>query len=82
MWLDRLGGEPAVRKALDDQWPYALGVVADDLRPELVSRVHAKLGWEPHGAEPVLRGDHVPELTALWDEMTVVRRSAPAGSQW
>ena len=82
MWIDRLGGEPAVRQALDDLWRYALGVVDEELRPELVRRVHEKLGWEPQAAEPVERGGHLPELTALWDEMTMVRRSAPAGAQW
>ena len=82
MWIDRLGREPAVRRAIDDLWRYALGVVDDELRPELVRRVQTKLGWEPQGAEPVERGGHFPELSALWEEMTMVRRSAPAGAQW
>ena len=82
MWIERLGDEPAVRQAIDDQWPYALGIVGAELRPELTRRVAEKLGREPPGAEPVERGDHVPELEALWQEMTMVRRSAPAGAQW
>ena len=82
MWIDRLGHEPAVRKAIESLWRYALGVVGEELRPELVRRVHAKLGWEPQGAEPVERGGHFPELAVLWEEMTMVRRSAPAGAQW
>ena len=28
------------------------------------------------------RGTHTEELGALWEEMTIVRRSAPAGAQW
>jgi hypothetical protein len=28
------------------------------------------------------RNDHSPELQELWDEMTVVRRSQPAGTTW
>ena len=28
------------------------------------------------------RGAHTDELAELWEEMTSVRRSAPAGSQW
>src|SRR5207253_4568258 len=28
------------------------------------------------------RGDHTPELTELWEEMTIVRRSQPAGTTW
>jgi ring-1,2-phenylacetyl-CoA epoxidase subunit PaaC len=82
MWIDRLGHEPAVREAIDQLWRYALGILDDELRPELVRRTHAKLGWEPQAAEPVERGDHSPELAALWEEMTMVRRSAPAGARW
>ena len=82
MWLDRLGHEEAVRRAIDDLWPYALGVVADELRPELIRRVHAKLGREPQTGEPVERGEHSPDLAELLEEMTIVRRSAPAGAQW
>jgi ring-1,2-phenylacetyl-CoA epoxidase subunit PaaC len=29
-----------------------------------------------------LRNGHTPELTELWEEMTVVRRSQPAGTAW
>jgi hypothetical protein len=28
------------------------------------------------------RGGHTDELSELWHEMTMVRRSAPAGAQW
>ena len=82
MWIDRLGQEAAVRTAIDDLWRFALGLADENLRPELARRVHAKLGWEPQAAEPVERGSHLPELTTLWEEMTMVRRSAPAGAQW
>jgi ring-1,2-phenylacetyl-CoA epoxidase subunit PaaC len=81
MWIERLGEEPAVRAALDELWPYALGVVDDGLRPELAARVEASLGRRLEGTA-VERGGHTPELTALWKEMTSVRRSAPAGAQW
>jgi hypothetical protein len=33
-------------------------------------------------AAPVERGSHEPELADLLDEMTIVRRSAPAGARW
>ena len=82
MWIDRLGREPTVRQAIDDQWRYALGVVDEDLRSELVGRVQTKLGWGPQGAEPIERGVHFPEFEALWQEMTSVRGSAPAGARW
>lgn len=29
-----------------------------------------------------LRNGHTPELTELWEEMTMVRRSQPAGTKW
>jgi len=32
--------------------------------------------------DPELRDGHAPELTALWEEMTIVRRSQPAGTTW
>src|SRR6476646_10677920 len=48
MWADRLlasnEGRPRLEEALDELWPYALGVLAEELRPELVQRVEAKLG--------------------------------------
>jgi ring-1,2-phenylacetyl-CoA epoxidase subunit PaaC len=32
--------------------------------------------------DPSLRNGHTPELAELWDEMTSVRRSQPAGTRW
>jgi hypothetical protein len=32
--------------------------------------------------EPVSRGRHEAELAELLEEMTMVRRSAPAGARW
>ena len=32
--------------------------------------------------DAVERGEHVEEWPELWEEMTSVRRSAPAGAQW
>ena len=63
-------------------WPYALGMLDEELRPELVRRVEAKLGRDVPTAEPVPRGRHEAELAELLDEMTMVRRSAPAGARW
>jgi ring-1,2-phenylacetyl-CoA epoxidase subunit PaaC len=86
MWIDRLlasaEARPRVDQALDELWPYALGLLDDDLRPALVRRAASKLGRTPAAAEPVPRGRHEPELAELLAEMTVVRRSAPAGAQW
>ena len=75
MWAARLRDEPRFREALDELWPYALGVVEREQRDELGRRV----GLAAVAARE--RGAHTPELTELWDEMTEVRRSEP-GAQW
>ena len=86
MWLDRLlatdEGRTRLNEAVEELWPYALGVLDDKLRPELRSRAEAGLGHALPDIAPITRGQHEAELTALWEEMTVVRRSAPAGAQW
>jgi len=76
MWLDRLRGEERYRAAADELWPYALGVLAPDLRPALAERV----GREE--VEAVERAAPGEDFAALWHEMTMVRRSAPVGAQW
>ncbi len=85
MWLDRLlasdEGRTRLNEALEELWGYALGVLDDELRPELVRRVEARLGRPLSATPAVRRGDHVAELAELLDEMTVVRRS-DAGAEW
>ena len=75
MWHERLREEPRYREALERLWPYALGVVEPEQRAELAQRAGMA------EVEAVERGAH-PELAELWEEMTMVRRSAPAGAQW
>jgi len=86
MWVDRLlgseEGRPRLDEALEELWPFALGVLDGDLRRELVRRVEAKLDRAMPVAEPVGRGRHEAELEELLAEMTMVRRSAPAGARW
>jgi ring-1,2-phenylacetyl-CoA epoxidase subunit PaaC len=86
MWIDRLlvsdEARPRLAEALDELWPYALGVLDDELRPALVRRVEDKLGRPMPAVEPVSRGRHEAELAELLEEMTMVRRSAPAGARW
>ena len=77
MWAGRLRDEPRFREAVEELWPFALGVLDPELRPELAQRV----GLSVDSVEAVERGEHRPELHELWDEMTEVRRSAP-GQQW
>jgi len=76
MWHERLRDAPPFKDAVAELWPYALGVLPPAQRDELCARV----GLEPVDASE--RGTHVPEFAELWDEMTMVRRSAPAGAQW
>ena len=76
MWHGRLRDEPRFQAAVEELWPYALGVLPAELRGELVTRVGLA------EVEPVERGTHVDDWPSLWDEMTMVRRSAPAGAQW
>jgi ring-1,2-phenylacetyl-CoA epoxidase subunit PaaC len=76
MWHERLRDEQRFQAAVDELWPYALGVLPAELRGELASRVDLD---EVEGVE---RGTHTDELAPLWEEMTMVRRSAPAGAQW
>ena len=76
MWHERLRDEPRFRDAVTDLWPYALGMLPQERRAELAQRV----GFAE--VDAVERGTHTDDLAELWNEMTMVRRSAPAGSQW
>jgi ring-1,2-phenylacetyl-CoA epoxidase subunit PaaC len=77
MWHERLRDAPQFREAVAELWPYALGMLpAGEQRDALVSRVGLAL------VDPVERGAHTEGLPEIWDEMTMVRRSAPAGAQW
>jgi ring-1,2-phenylacetyl-CoA epoxidase subunit PaaC len=75
MWADRLTEEPRYGEAIEELFPYALGVVEPKLRPAFAERFgQAEL-------DAVERGTHVDEWPALWEEMTVVRRAVP-GATW
>jgi ring-1,2-phenylacetyl-CoA epoxidase subunit PaaC len=86
MWVDRLlateVGRRRLEEAVDELWPYALGVLDGELRLELCERVEARLGRKLPDVEAIPRGVHEAELEELWSEMTMVRHSAPAGAQW
>jgi ring-1,2-phenylacetyl-CoA epoxidase subunit PaaC len=78
LWSARLQEEPRFQAAVEELWPYALGLLPEELRPELAHRVGLPCVESTQGVE---RGAHTPELAELWEEMTMVRRSAP-GAQW
>ena len=76
LWRERLAEAPRFREAVGELWPYALGVVERGQRDALAARA----GLDE--VEAVARGAHVEGFAQLHDEMTSVRRSAPAGAQW
>jgi len=75
MWRERLRDEPRFREAVEELWPYALGLVDTGLRAKLAARL------ELDEVQAVERGTHADDWPALWDEMTMVRRSVP-GATW
>jgi ring-1,2-phenylacetyl-CoA epoxidase subunit PaaC len=81
MWRERLADTPQFGAAVEELWPYAVGLLQPDQREALAARVSLT-----HPSSSLLvgkeRGTHTDELAELWDEMTMVRRSAPAGAQW
>jgi ring-1,2-phenylacetyl-CoA epoxidase subunit PaaC len=85
MWVDRLQatgeGTKRLRAALDQLWPYALGVLPAEQRDLFRARVQAKLPFVDEDVEPIERGAREPDFAALWEEMTMVRRSVP-GATW
>jgi ring-1,2-phenylacetyl-CoA epoxidase subunit PaaC len=78
MWHERLRDEPRYRAALEELWPYAVGMLPEDLRARLAERVDLPSNTVLLGPE---RGEHVAGFAELWEEMTMVRRSEP-GAQW
>ena len=81
MWRDLLGETPQFRAAVEELWPYAFGMLPVEQREALAARTSLELPSNSllQGKE---RGTHTDELAELWNEMTMVRRSAPAGAQW
>jgi ring-1,2-phenylacetyl-CoA epoxidase subunit PaaC len=77
MWAARLHDEPRFKAAVEELWPYALGVLEPSLRPELARFV----GGCDESAQAHERGTHTPELADLLTQMTEVRRSEP-GASW
>jgi ring-1,2-phenylacetyl-CoA epoxidase subunit PaaC len=80
-------------KASDDAEVAGLAAKID--REEIYHRLHAEMWHERLQGErryaealeelrPLVgrRNGHSPELTTLWEEMTSVRRSQPAGTNW
>jgi ring-1,2-phenylacetyl-CoA epoxidase subunit PaaC len=86
MWADRLAesdeGREHLTAGLTELWPYALGLLGAADRDAFVERAMAGLsGFERPSGDAVERGAHADDWPALWDEMTMVRRSVP-GATW
>src|SRR3954469_10013758 len=87
--------EERLRRRKDPDDPEVAGLAAKIDREEIYHRLHAEM-WharlqdEPRYVEALAelrplvgrRNGHSPELTTLWEEMTSVRRSQPAGTTW
>jgi len=75
MWAERLRANERFESAVEELWPFALGVLPREQRAALSERVgRAKV-------EAVERDGGSDELRELWEEMTMVRRSVP-GATW
>jgi ring-1,2-phenylacetyl-CoA epoxidase subunit PaaC len=80
MWHERLQDEPRVAEAIEELWPAALTLLDESLRPKLVEQTGLP-GLSNSLLQSHERGSHTEDFGALWDEMTVVRRSV-AGATW
>ena len=80
-------------KASED--PELAGLAEKIDREETYHRMHAQMWFDRLQGEPRfvaaldelrplvdLRDGHTPELAELWEQMTEVRRSQPAGTKW
>ena len=76
MWAERLRGEPRFQAAVGELLPHALGLLEKVDRESLL--VVTALDETP----AIERGEHDESWPRLWEEMTMVRRSEPAGVAW
>jgi ring-1,2-phenylacetyl-CoA epoxidase subunit PaaC len=75
MWRERLRDEERFGEALEELWPYVLGVLEPEHRRALAGL------FELPECDAIERGVHDDGWPALWEEMTEVRRSVP-GATW
>jgi ring-1,2-phenylacetyl-CoA epoxidase subunit PaaC len=80
MWAERLADEPRYREALEELWPYAVAMLEPDLSEPFATRFGHVVPSNTvlQSLEP---GSRLPDWPALWEEMTMVRRSV-AGATW
>jgi ring-1,2-phenylacetyl-CoA epoxidase subunit PaaC len=93
-YLYETADEQRVKALMESDDPEVAGLAAKIDREEAYHRMHAqmwheRLQGEPRYAEALeelrplaeTRGEHLPEFAALWEEMTMVRRSV-VGATW
>jgi ring-1,2-phenylacetyl-CoA epoxidase subunit PaaC len=95
-WLYEQADAARLEQLKQSEDPEIAGLAAKIDREEAYHRMHAKMWFDRLENEPRFvaaldelrplldagRDEHTPELGALWDEMTMVRRSQPAGTTW
>ena len=74
MWEERLREDARFQEAVDELWPYALGVLSEEQRSLLCEAV------DREEVVAIEQGEH-NDLRPLLEEMTMVRRSVP-GASW
>jgi ring-1,2-phenylacetyl-CoA epoxidase subunit PaaC len=87
--------ERRIKALMESEDAEVAGLAAKIDREEAYHRMHAQMWFDRLRDEarfvealdelrPLVdeRGEHTPELTELWEEMTMVRRSQPAGTMW
>ena len=95
-WLYEVADEIRIAALKGDRDEAVAGLAAKIDREEAYHRMHARMWFDRLKDEqrftaaleelrPLLdagRDQHTPELAELWEEMTMVRRSQPAGTRW
>jgi ring-1,2-phenylacetyl-CoA epoxidase subunit PaaC len=95
-WLYEQADAERLERLKQSDDPDIAGLAAKIDREEAYHRMHAKMWFDRLEHEPRFtaaldelrplldtgREEHTPELGELWEEMTIVRRSQPAGTKW
>jgi ring-1,2-phenylacetyl-CoA epoxidase subunit PaaC len=95
-WLYEQADAERLERLKQSDDPEIAGLAAKIDREEAYHRMHAQMWFDRLKDEPRFtaaldelqplleegRDEHTSELTELWDEMTMVRRSQPAGTKW
>jgi ring-1,2-phenylacetyl-CoA epoxidase subunit PaaC len=93
-YLYEQADEQRIRALMGSDDPEVAGLAAKIEREEAYHRMHAQMWFDRLQGEPRFdealdelrplvdrRGEHIPEFSELWEEMTMVRRSV-VGATW